>query len=567
MKTRETWSGISFALIVVLTVFQLKNGEYLKEESRPNFDEDNFRFKKFLGDKSENRSSGAFNSLKDNPSINSTEIFANAKNLCNPDGKGSKTKCSMKCIDKDYDDRIGMFYPPINEDFDELKDCPSFWQTNKITINDVNLDEESISNIQFTGYFAMALNFAVLVFGLFIILRSEGFLDAFNRPPIPDKLIRDLLPRKVTRDETFRRTLLTGGLILQFLMALIDSFFDAYYFSRLESSPILVHFDFSVIKAMAAFCILAVFKDAIVGIFIYIQFYGKESYYKAEGATVVFKFLESGVSFFFEDFAQVALQYFYFEKFQMIGSRFMYFNAIFMVIKAFDFGFRVLMLLKKWWNYENLRYDIAFIFFVAIFANLYPISRFGGIKYQISQGDAVIQGSCLRYDAEKQILIGTPFINGFNCWNAADFLVIIAPFGLLIFFMCSLSMGCKTFQTIWERVEPVTFTFNYGTNETNTIQAISGWIFDGMAINNLGSKAHEERIAEEFDRDRLLEGSEANEKLMTLEANEKLISIEGTYCIFEQRTVVGRLTMKTSNGRTFGNVLYLNIFIFIWLNL
>merc|ERR1712235_233777 len=95
------------------------------------------------------------------------------------------------------------------------------------------------------------------------------------------------------------------------------------------------------------------------------------------------------------------------------------------------------MLWKKWWNYENLRYDIAFILFVAIFANLYPISRFGGIKYQISQGDAVIQGSCLRYDAEKQILIGTPFINGFNCWNAADFLVIIAPFGLL-FFSCVL---------------------------------------------------------------------------------------------------------------------------------
>ena len=31
---------------------------------------------------------------------------ANAKNLCNPDGKGNETKCSMKCIDKDYDDRL-----------------------------------------------------------------------------------------------------------------------------------------------------------------------------------------------------------------------------------------------------------------------------------------------------------------------------------------------------------------------------------------------------------------------------------------------------------------------------
>ena len=32
-------------------------------------------------------------------------LSANAKNLCNPDGKGNETKCSMKCIDKDYDDR------------------------------------------------------------------------------------------------------------------------------------------------------------------------------------------------------------------------------------------------------------------------------------------------------------------------------------------------------------------------------------------------------------------------------------------------------------------------------
>ena len=66
---------MKFNLIVFSTVFQLKNGEYLKEESRPNFDEDNFRFKKSLEDKSENRSSEAFNSLKENPSINLTEIL------------------------------------------------------------------------------------------------------------------------------------------------------------------------------------------------------------------------------------------------------------------------------------------------------------------------------------------------------------------------------------------------------------------------------------------------------------------------------------------------------------
>ena len=30
---------------------------------------------------------------------------ANATNLCNPDGNGNEKECSMKCIDKDYDDR------------------------------------------------------------------------------------------------------------------------------------------------------------------------------------------------------------------------------------------------------------------------------------------------------------------------------------------------------------------------------------------------------------------------------------------------------------------------------
>ena len=45
---------------------------------------------------------------------------------------------------------------------------------------------------------------------------------------------------------------------------------DAFYFSKLESNNILVHFDFDVIKAMAAFCFLAVLKDAIVGGIIFI---------------------------------------------------------------------------------------------------------------------------------------------------------------------------------------------------------------------------------------------------------------------------------------------------------
>ena len=68
---------------------------------------------------------------------------------------------------------------------------------------------------------------------------------------------------------------------------------------------------------------------------------------------VVFKFLESGVSFIFEDFVQVGLQFFYFEKFLIIESPFMYVNAAFMVLKAAEFAIRVLMMWQKWWGYKE----------------------------------------------------------------------------------------------------------------------------------------------------------------------------------------------------------------------
>ena len=50
------------------------------------------------------------------------------------------------------------------------------------------------------------------------------------------------------------------------------------------------------------------------------------------------------------------------------------------------------------------------------------------------------------------------------------------------------------------------------------------------------------------------------ERVLTLEADEKLILITGTYCEFENRTVVGQCKMMTSKGRTFGIVFYHNNF-------
>ena len=43
---------------------------------------------------------------------------------------------------------------------------------------------------------------------------------------------------------------------------------------------------------------------------------------------------------------------------------------------------------------------------------------------------------------------------------------------------------------------------------------------------------------------------ENNGNILTLEADEKLIAIEGTYCGFENRTVVGQCKMTTLyNGK------------------
>ena len=82
-----------------------------------------------------------------------------------------------------------------------------------------------MSNVQATGYAAMALNFAVVFCWIFVIVRSRGFLDAFDAPPKPGKVLKFILPKKATENEKFRKTVLIGLLISKFLMALLDSFF------------------------------------------------------------------------------------------------------------------------------------------------------------------------------------------------------------------------------------------------------------------------------------------------------------------------------------------------------
>ena len=63
--------------------------------------------------------------------------------------------------------------------------------------------------------------------------------------------------------------------------------------------------------------------------------------------------------------------------------------------------------------------------------------------YQSARGNAIVKvsqkkdrtkikilfkGACLRYDAVDEILVASPFEGGPNCWNSADWLVILSPF-------------------------------------------------------------------------------------------------------------------------------------------
>ena len=94
-------------------------------------------------------------------------------------------------------------------------------------------------------------------------------------------------------------------------------------------------------------------------------------------------------------------------------------------------------------DYPGYRHRDLIVFFVAVIVNAYSISRAAGAIYQSRRDNAIVKvtiikiyctkmkisfkGACLRYDPVEQILIATPFAGGINCWNIADWLVILLP--------------------------------------------------------------------------------------------------------------------------------------------
>ena len=98
---------------------------------------------------------------------------------------------------------------------------------------------------------------------------------------------------------------------------------------------------------------------------------------------------------------------------------------------------------------QRTRFRTFYLLPVIFFLNSYPISRAAGAMYQSARGNAIIRvsykklnqnkiffkGAFVRYDAVDEILIATPFKGGPNCWNGADWMVILSPFGLLATFI------------------------------------------------------------------------------------------------------------------------------------
>merc|ERR1712227_959713 len=89
---------------------------------------------------------------------------------------------------------------------------------------------------------------------------------------------------------------------------------------------------------------------------------------------------------------------------------------------------------------KRQRLNAGLFIFAIICLISYPFARSIGAIYQASRGNAIVKGSCLRYDADKQILKAEPFIGGLECWNLADWIVMIAPIcfiPILILLICS----------------------------------------------------------------------------------------------------------------------------------
>ena len=112
------------------------------------------------------------------------------------------------------------------------------------------------------------------------------------------------------------------------------------------------------------------------------------------------KIWENLISFLYEDFVAIGLQYFYFEKYTFqSGDSFVYFNAFFMIFKTLSYSTMMVMKLKRVWTANNKTRRVSTLIgpifgaFFGVNLTLYPIARAAGAFYQSARNNAILNVS------------------------------------------------------------------------------------------------------------------------------------------------------------------------------
>ena len=114
---------------------------------------------------------------------------------------------------------------------------------------------------------------------------------------------------------------------------------------------------------------------------------------------------ENYISFIYEDFVAIGLQYFYFEKYTFqSGDSFVYFNAVFMIFKTLTYCAMEIMKLKRVWTEKGKTWGVSTLIspvfgsFFGVNLTLYPIARAAGAFYQSARNNAIVNVSNVKIE-------------------------------------------------------------------------------------------------------------------------------------------------------------------------
>lgn len=344
------------------------------------------------------------------------------KDICNPCGTDDGlTHCSIGCLDANYSQRIGTFYPlnsTENGSVTNFTNCPQIWSNSKVTIQPVDYKTDYMHGIKVYASITAVISF----FGIaFVFLRPNIHCAEGPGITVTKRILNNPDPR------TWYKAIHLLMFYIIFIGTIIDSITDAYYFGRLESEYSLIHVSKHTINAMAAFLFFAMIKDYLCsGMTIDYYVSADDCRLKLDGVHASqLKTFKMSLSALLEDFVQVVMQYFFFEKYLMQPDSFVYINAILMLISSALFIKDLVRLyLDERQDRENDERCKTFtLIWNGLLAVSYQCARLAGVTHQMNRGGSLIKGACVEYDYETNQLIANPF--NIRCLNPNDYLILI----------------------------------------------------------------------------------------------------------------------------------------------